>query len=105
MMLHELKRFNQLTTYGEPTNIDDIKVCTLREALHSFTRKAYDQTSVICGLKFSSRNLQIYHIVLWSPHKQNKIAYSSFGVEILAASNAIDRRVLFKRQSKISIPA
>lgn len=96
LMLRELKKLSPSVTFSKPTDVTNIDIYTLSDASHSSESEVYGQTGVVCGLKIETTNRTFYHAILWSSHKQRKIAYSSFGAEILAAADADDRGYYLK---------
>lgn len=91
-MTAELKKLRPRISFRAPAEISNVMIHTFSDASHGAADEIYDQTGGLNGLLIQQTNgLDIFHPVSWTSHKQRRVSYSSFGAEILAASNGDDR--------------
>lgn len=87
----EVMKLSPITYFRKPSYISNIEVATLSDASHCGRNETNGQTGIITGLKLECTNEVLFHSIMWSFHKQNKVSFSSFGAESLAAADADDR--------------
>lgn len=89
-MIGELKRLEPVIGYHRPIDVSSICICGFSDSSHGGAEETYGQSGIILGLKILSSNGKnvFYHTLRWASQKQKRVSYSSFGSEILAASNA-----------------
>lgn len=92
--------------YIRPTNPQKVKIVSLSDAAHGGADSIYGQTGGLCGLLIEEdgKKDRIYQPVSWTSHKQKRVSYSAFGVEILAAADADDRGFDLKMSLKSLLP-
>lgn len=92
-MIDDPKPLHHAITFKEPSNPAGITISTLSDASHGGLDETYGQSGCITVLRITQSNglPTLFHCNDWTSHKQNQVSYSSFGAEIIAASNGDDR--------------
>lgn len=92
-MLLELQSLLPRILFRNISDIAEVMVSTMSDALHGASDDIYGQTGSITGLKIMTENPRTtyFHPIAWSSHKQIRVSYSSFRAEIIAAAYGDDR--------------
>lgn len=85
----ELLRLQLMISFPKLNNVDSTTITTFSDAVHSDTAEVYGQSEILRGLKLGASDGKDYHPIIWTSSKQEKVSYSSYGAEILAASEAV----------------
>lgn len=90
---YELERLSPIIMYRRPADVSYICFCTLSDALYGSADEIYGQIGIITGLKMCCKYSSdiIYDTIGWTTHEQRRVSYSSFGSEMLSATNSNDR--------------
>lgn len=96
-MLAELRKLKPTITYRHVENSTEVSLCTFSDVAHPRDRD-YGQTGFFTGILIRNgidgRN--VFHLIDWTSHKQQRVSHSSYGAEILAGATSDDRGFYYK---------
>lgn len=96
-MVAELRKLTPTLTFPRAPNPTNAVLCSIYDAAHPKDRD-YGQTGFFTGLLAQSgvNGKNIFHIIDWTSHKQQRVSHSAYGAEIIAASASDDRGYYYK---------
>lgn len=106
-MLSELLALQMIVTYRRPTSVSGAKLVSFSDAAHGGQVEDHGQSGRLIGLRIydDGYGSELYHILDWGSHKQNRISHSSFGAEIIAAAEMDSRGYDLRESFRIIFPS
>lgn len=97
IMVAELMKLGSKIIYRKVSNPTDVCLFTLSDAAHPRNRD-YGQIGILTGIlaKSGHFSMDVFHLIYWTSHKQQRVSHSSYGAEIIAAATADDRGYYIK---------
>lgn len=90
-MIRELQNLSAVMLFLAVDDIEDMSIVSFSDASLAVLKDVYDQTGDYTGMKIVVSKQKFFYPILWTSQKQQKVCYSSFVAENLAAGDADDR--------------
>lgn len=96
-MLAELRKLKPNIYFRRVDNSTNVSLCSFSDAAHPRDRD-YRLTGFFTGILIRNgiHGRDVFHLIDWSSHKQQRVSHSSYGAEILAGATADDRGFYYK---------
>lgn len=104
-MVHGLRTLDPTIVFKRVPKAENASLCALSDASHQ-KDKDYGQTDlligILCQCKLQKRST--FHVIDWVSQKQQRVSYSSYGSEILAAATADEFSFYYKQAINTLFP-